>query len=55
MPYAYREDTGKKNKGRAFLDEGSSSSVLDEDGLAIMAATALAASKDSGTYKTPSK
>jgi hypothetical protein len=55
MPYAYRDNTGKKDKGRSFLDEGSTPSVSDEDGPAIMIATAPAAGEDGGTYKTPSK
>jgi hypothetical protein len=55
MPYAYREDTGKKDQGQAFLDEGSAPPVPNEDGPTIMAATALLASGDDGTNKTLSK
>jgi hypothetical protein len=37
------------------LDEGSVPPVPNEDGPAILAATALAASEDTGNYKTLSK
>jgi hypothetical protein len=32
----YREDIGKKDQGRALLDEGSALQVPDEDGPTIM-------------------
>jgi hypothetical protein len=31
MSYTYREDTDKKDQGQAFLDEGSTPLVPDED------------------------
>jgi hypothetical protein len=37
------------------LDGRTAPSELDEDGLAIMAVATLAADKDGGTCKTPSK
>jgi hypothetical protein len=52
MPYTYREDTGKKDQGRVFLDEGFAPPVPDEDGPTIMAATAPMTAEDNGTYKT---
>jgi hypothetical protein len=52
MPYTYQEDTSKKDQGRVFLDEGFAPPVPDEDGPAIMAATAPMTAEDSGTYKT---
>jgi hypothetical protein len=55
MPYAYQEDTDKKDQGRALLDEGSAPPVPDEDGLTIMVATALAPDEDDGTYKSARK
>jgi hypothetical protein len=54
-PYAYREDTDKKDQGWALLDEGSTPPVADEDGPTIMDATALAVDECSGAYKTLSK
>jgi hypothetical protein len=54
MPYAYREDTGKKDQEQALLDEGSTPPVPDEDSPAILDATAVAADKDFGAYKTSS-
>jgi hypothetical protein len=55
MPCANWEDIGKKDQGWAFLDEGSTAPVPDEDGPATMVATALASDEDGRTYKTPSK
>jgi hypothetical protein len=55
MPCAYREDTDKKDQGHAILDKGFTPPVLDEHGLAIMAAITLAASEDGDTYKTTNK
>jgi hypothetical protein len=54
-PCTYREDTGRKEQGRAFLDESSAPLVPNKDGPTIMAATTLASDEDDGTYKTPSK
>jgi hypothetical protein len=54
-PCTYREDRGKKDQGRAFLDGGSTPSELDEDGPAIMVMATPIVGKDVGTCKTPSK
>jgi hypothetical protein len=51
----YQEDTSRKDQGRAFLDDGSTLTLPNEDGPAIMAATRPTAGEDGGTYKTPSK
>jgi hypothetical protein len=48
-PYAYLEDTSKKDQGWALLDEGSAPKVPDEDGPSTMDATAPIASKVGGT------
>jgi hypothetical protein len=55
MLCTYREDTGKKDQGRAFLDKGSTPLVPDEDSPAIMAMTTLAAGEGGKTYKTSGK
>jgi hypothetical protein len=55
MPYAYQEDTDKKNQRQALLDKVSVPSAPDEDGPAIMDATAPAGDQDDGTYEIPSK
>jgi hypothetical protein len=55
MPCAYREDTGRKYQGWAFLDKGSTPLVPDEKLPAIMAATTPVAGEDTGAYKTLSK
>jgi hypothetical protein len=55
MPYAYREDTGKKDQRQAFLGEGFAPPVPGEDSHAIMATAAPVADEDGGTYKTLSK
>jgi hypothetical protein len=55
MPSAYQEDTGKKDQVWAFLDEGSTPLVPNEDNPATMAATAPASDEDDGTNKTLSK
>jgi hypothetical protein len=44
-----------KDQGRTLLDEGSTPLMPDEDGPAIMDATALAIGEGDGTYKTLSK
>jgi hypothetical protein len=54
MPCTYWEDTGKKDQGRAFVDEGFTPPVSDENGPTIMAAATPADRKDNGTCKTPS-
>jgi hypothetical protein len=54
MPYAYREDTGKKDQGRAFLDEVFALQVPKEDGPTGVVMITLVAGKDSETYKTAS-
>jgi hypothetical protein len=55
MPYAYQDDTGKKDQVQAFLDEGFTPPMPDKDSLATMAATTPVAREDGRTYKTPSK
>jgi hypothetical protein len=54
-PYAYQEDNSKKEQWRAFLDEGYTPPVPDEDIPTIMDATTPASSEDGGTNKTSSK
>jgi hypothetical protein len=54
-PCAYREDTDKKDQGRAFLDVGSALPEPDEDGPTIRTVGTLATDDDGETYKTPSK
>jgi hypothetical protein len=51
------EDTGKKDQGQAFMDEGSPPppETLDEGGPTIMATIAPVADEDGRTYKTSSK
>jgi hypothetical protein len=53
MPY--REDTKKKDQGRALLDEGSMPPLPNEDDPAIMIVTTPVSSKDGGSHKTLSK
>jgi hypothetical protein len=55
MPCAYQEDTNKKDQGWAFLDEGSTPPVPNQDSPAIMVAIAPAADEDTETNKTLSK
>jgi hypothetical protein len=55
IPYAYQEDTDKKNQRQALLDKVSVPPAPDEDGPAIMDATAPAGDQDDGTYEIPSK
>jgi hypothetical protein len=53
MPY--REDTGKKDQGRAFLHRGSASPAPNEDDPSIMTVATPVADEDGRTYKTLSK
>jgi hypothetical protein len=55
MPCAYQEDTNKKDQGRAFLDEGSTPPVPNQDSPTIMVAIAPTVDEDAGTNKTMSK
>jgi hypothetical protein len=50
--YAYREDTGRKDQGRALLDEGSATPMIDEDGPTLMDAKAPVVGIEDGTNKT---
>jgi hypothetical protein len=50
---SYREDTGKKDLGWAFLAGGSASPTPDEDGTAIMAMTTPVTGENGGTCKSP--
>jgi hypothetical protein len=49
MPYAYWVDTSKKDQGQAILEEGAIPPRPEEDGPAIMDATAPAAGESGGT------
>jgi hypothetical protein len=48
----YREDTDKKDQGRAFLAEGSTSTTPEEDGPTIVAMATKMADENNRTYKT---
>jgi hypothetical protein len=54
-PCTYQEDIGKKDQGRASLDEGSTLLEPDKDGPANVAVTTPTVGKDGGTCKTPCK
>jgi hypothetical protein len=54
-PHAYREDTDKKDKGWALLDEDSAPLMHIEDDPAFIGAIAPAVGEGNGTYKTLSK
>jgi hypothetical protein len=53
-PYAYREDAGRKEHGRALFDEGSAPLTSNEDDPIVTDAVALAVGEGNGTYKTSS-
>jgi hypothetical protein len=55
IPHAYRDDTGKKDQGRALLDRGSTPPKLDEYNPVIMATATPVASEDGRTCKAPSE
>jgi hypothetical protein len=54
-PHAYLEDIGRKDQGRALLDEGSAPLVFNEYDQAVLDTAALVVGKGNGTYRTPSK
>jgi hypothetical protein len=51
-PYAYLEDTGRKDQERALLNEGSTPMMLDKDVPDVTDATAPTLGMGNGTYKT---
>jgi hypothetical protein len=51
----YRENTDKKDQGRAVLDEGSTPLVPDEDTPAVMQAATPVADEGGRSYKIPIK
>jgi hypothetical protein len=48
----YREDTGKKDQGKAFLARGFASTTPDEDNPAIVAVVTPAVDENGGACKT---
>jgi hypothetical protein len=48
----YREDTGKKDQGKAFLARGFASTTPDEDSPAIVAVVTPAVDENGGACKT---
>jgi hypothetical protein len=52
-PHPYREDTSRKDQGRALSDEGSIPLMPNQHGPAIIDAPAPVASEGGGTDKTP--
>jgi hypothetical protein len=54
-PHSYREDTDRKDQGRALLGEGSAPSTSDEDDPTVVGTMVPLVGKGEGTYKTLNK
>jgi hypothetical protein len=54
-PHAYHEDDGRKDKGQALLDRGSTPPMFNDDNPTVMDTMTPVVSKDEGTYRTSSE